>query len=304
MSNEPLKESYLPHKVTWNENTKLILSDVDETIADLYVKASQEMIHELTFLLEEGKVFFFVTGQGIKSVQWRIVDQIPKNLRHRIIVGHCSGAEVLGYNKDGSLNDKPYYSIYDKALTDSQKKQWRELVNQLAKEFNLQTHPTMPVKEFKEKFGDEPLAVMIEDRGPQITFEVVNGYDLTAQQASKLEISIPQSHGNIDLRIPILERAEQLFDSAGLPITPRLGGEFAVDFAIKGVSKTTSVKHILEDESILTSLGLTKDELQNSNNIEIWGDKFSTLRGGTDRHMSEAVPQSVRSIDFRLENPE
>jgi hypothetical protein len=37
--------------------------------------------------------------------------------------------------------------------------------------------------------------------------------------------------------------------------------------------------------------------------IEIWGDKFSSVCGGTDRHMSEAVDPRVRSIDFRDEDP-
>jgi hypothetical protein len=27
------------------------------------------------------------------------------------------------------------------------------------------------------------------------------------------------------------------------------------------------------------------------------------MSGGTDRHMSEALPESVRSVDFRQENP-
>lgn len=60
--------------VKWNNKVKLIISDVDETIADLYVKAEPEMIQELTQLLQEGVAVFFVTGQGLKSVQWRIID--------------------------------------------------------------------------------------------------------------------------------------------------------------------------------------------------------------------------------------
>lgn len=37
--------------------------------------------------------------------------------------------------------------------------------------------------------------------------------------------------------------------------------------------------------------------------MEIWGDKFSTVKGGTDRHIAEALPKEVRAIDFRRENP-
>lgn len=279
---------------------RLIVSDVDETIADLYVRAEPEMIFELIRLLKEGKVIFFVTGQGLKSVQWRIIDQIPQSLTKHVIVGHCSGAEVWGYIPNGTLRSQPFYSVY--TLSEKQKEKWREIIQQLVKEFNLKIYPTMPVPEFLKQAGDNLLAVMLEDRGPQITFEVVNGYDLTPKQADQLETSIPKTHGNYDLRIPILERAEQLFSEANLPITPRLGGIFAVDFAVKGVSKTTAVQHVLKDDSVLASLGLNKEDVQNPNHMEVWGDKFSTIRGGTDRHMSEALPKEVRSIDFRQEN--
>lgn len=288
--------------IKWNQNVKLILSDVDETLADLYVKAKPEMHHELAGLLREGKVLFFITGQGLKSVQWRIIDHIPQSLRKNILVGHCSGAEVWGHDQVGNLNEKPFYSVYEETLSQSQKAIWRELVQQVIKEFELKIFPTMPVKVFLEQSGGDPLAVMYEDRGPQITFEVINGYDLQPEQVSALSVEVPQTHGAYDLRIPITERIDQLFQEHTLPITPRIAGVFAIDLAVKGVSKTTAVKYILENAEILKSVGLTPADLQNPEHIEIWGDKFSKIRGGSDRHMSEAVSPAVRSVDFREED--
>jgi hydroxymethylpyrimidine pyrophosphatase-like HAD family hydrolase len=290
--------------IKWNNRVKLILSDVDETVADLYVNATPEMISELTQLLEEGKVLFFVTGQGLESVQRRIIDFLPQKLRKNILIGHCSGVEVWGHDEQGNRRAKPFYSVYEETLTEDQKKTWRQLVAQVVQEFEFKTFPTMPVKEFVEKYGDDPLTVMLEDRGPQITFEVVNGYDLSVQQAQQLSIDVPETHGAYDIRIPLVERADQLFQAANLPITSRLGGTFAVDFAVKGVSKTTAVKYAMENPAILATVGLQSSDLQDSNTIEIWGDKFSRLRGGTDRHMSEAVSKEVRSIDFRQELPD
>lgn len=291
-------------KVKWNDNVKLIISDVDETVADLYVPAEPAMIHELSALLQEGKSLFFVTGQSAKSIQWRIIDQVPKDLRRKILVGHCSGAEVWGYNGKGDLRDKPFYSVYENSMTHEQKEKWRQVVKQLANEFKLEVYDTMPISDFKKKAGDNPNAVMLEDRGPQITFEVVNGYDLTPEQAESLQTNIPESNGAYDLRIPVLERAQQLLDEEGLPVTPRLGGVFAIDLAIKGINKTSSVRRIIEDEDVLETIDLTKKDMQNPNYIEVWGDKFSIIRGGTDRHISEALPKTVRSIDFRQENPD
>ncbi len=289
--------------IKWNNQVKLIISDVDETIADLYVKAAPGMIRELIFLLKEGKAVLFVTGQGLKSVLWRIVYNIPKPLRSRILIGHCNGAEVWGFDKNGNLHGKPYYSTYEEAVSEAQKKKWRKLVKKVVAEFKLKVYPTMPVSKFVKKTKGNPLAIMLEDRGPQITFEVVNGCDLTTKQIGELEVSIPKTNGAYDLRIPILERSNELFKKTKLPITSRLGGVFAVDFAIKGVSKTTAIKLTLKNEEILSKLSLNKNDVKTPKFIEIWGDKFSTIRGGTDRHMSEALHKKVRSIDFREENP-
>lgn len=126
---------------------------------------------------------------------------------------------------------------------------------------------------------------------------------MSVEQEKMLEISVPETNGSYDLRIPVLERAQILFDEVRIPITPRLAGQWAIDFAIKGVNKTTAVRTILEDENTLSEFGLTKEDLKNPKHLEIWGDKFSVLRGGTDRHMCEAVMPDVRAIDFREENP-
>ena len=288
----------------WNNKVKLIISDVDETIADLYVETEPEMIKELEKILAEGKVLFLISGQSVQSIQWRIVNYIEAKLRKMILVGHCSGAEVWGYEENGNLRRTPFYSHYENALSESQKKKWREIIQRLIQEFKLKVYPTMPISEFEKKSEKNPLSIMLEDRGPQITLEVVNGYDLFPEQAQNLEIKTLLAHDQHDLRIPILERAEKLLLENNLPITPRLAGVFAIDFAVKGVSKTTAVKYVIEDDSILSSLGIHKSDLENPESMEVWGDKFSVARGGTDRHISEALPKQVRSITFRDENPE
>lgn len=290
--------------VKWNDNVKLIISDVDETAADLYVDAELALIKELEKLLEEGRVLFLISGQSVKSIQRRIVNYIKSQFRQQVIVGHCSGVEVWGFDNKGNLRKEPFYSLYANSLTPDQKNEWRKIIQQLIKEFKLKVFPAMPIPDFENISKGELLSIMVEDRGPQITFEVVNGYDLSPEKSKELAITIPKTHGAYDLRIPILERAEHLFAEANLPITPRLAGVFAIDFAVKGVSKTTAVKYIIEHETILSELGLTKEILKNSSQIEVWGDKFSVIRGGTDRHISEALPKEVRSITFREENPE
>ena len=47
-----------PENMEWNEKVKLIISDVDETIADLYTEATPEMIAELEKFSRKTKCFF------------------------------------------------------------------------------------------------------------------------------------------------------------------------------------------------------------------------------------------------------
>lgn len=289
--------------VKFNFQTKLFLSDVDETVADNYTPAVPQMIDELSTLLNEGKKIVFISGASVSRINRRITDAIDPNLRKGILISHCSGAEVWGFEETGELRPAPYYSLYEGTLNESQRHKWREIIQQLIVEFKLKVHEPTTASEFKQQYGDDPLEVILEDRGPQITFEFINGYDLTPEQETKLEVAVPQTHGALDLRIPILERADALLQAAGIPVTPRLAGTWALDFALKGVSKTESVKRILSDPKCLTDLGLAANQLSNPESMEIWGDKFDQLRGGTDRHIQEAVNPAVRAIDFRQEDP-
>lgn len=99
-----------------------------------------------------------------------------------------------------------------------------------------------------------------------------------------------------------MNRANKLLSAKKIPITPRLGGNFALDFVVQGVSKTTSIKRVLSDDTVLNTIGLSRKDIEKPQELEIWGDKFSIINGGTDRYMSEAVSPEVRSIDFREED--
>lgn len=291
-------------QIPWNNNVKLIFSDVDETVAPEYESAPKGVVEGINRLLSEGAAIVFITGAGITRVQSRVTDHLEPSLRKKVLVGSCSGAEIHGFNEEGEILP-PFYSILDSKMNDEQKKVWREVVDQVIEEFKLEKHPVMPTPEFKSQAGDNPLAIMYEDRGPQITFEVVNAYKLSAEQAAQMPVAIEaDEEGNFDYRVPMMKRASELLEQNNIPITPRMAGEYAVDFALEGVNKTTCITEILTNDTILIHIGVSKDTIQNPSSIEIWGDKFSTKRGGTDRHIAQALPKAVRAIDFRRENPE
>ena len=288
--------------IKWNPKVKLILSDVDETIADVYLPASDKIIVELEKILSMGVKLFLVSGGGLNSICHRVIYKIGKELRRNILVAHCSGSEVWGFDNKGEILDSPFYSVYQETLSEIQRKKWRENINKVISEFGLKIYPTMPVTEFKSVSKADPLAIMYDDRGPQITFEIVNGYDLNETQLKKIGFGVSLSHGFYDMRVPIAQRADELFRESDLPITSRVEAVFAVNFATKGVSKETAIRKILENSDNLNYFDLTQQDIKNPSHLEIWGDKFSELRTKLDSLMCRSVDPKVRAVDFRQEN--
>ncbi len=292
------------NSVRFNTQTKLILADVDETIAGVYEKANPEIINELSSLLSEGRVLFLVTGGGMGRVQRDIIEYIPENLRRKILISHCNGAEIWGYDQDGHRQPEPYFSVTP--LTPEKQDIWHKTMDNFIQKYGLKADSTMPKKVFKEKHGDDPEWIMYDDRGPQITLELVNAYDLTPEQAKIFEeragVKIsPDDQGKLDLRIPIMEEANSIFEREGVDVTGVRGGIHALDFKRSNLSKTTSVKFVLDSDEILSTVGLTKEDIADPNNLEVWGDRFA--RDGGDNGMLKALSPEVRAIDFRKEDP-
>ncbi len=212
----------VPNHIIWNDQLRIAFSDVDETIADVYTPADPEMIKELSSYLHDGGKLFMVTGGSLARVKRDITDRIVPELRHDILVSHCSGAEVWGFTQSGALREKPFYSVYEDTFSPEMKKTWRTVIDQLIQEFGLRPHPAQPKIVFWDQIGREPLDIMLDDRGPQITMEVVNGIELTNEQLALLPFKVPLTHGKHDLRTAIKERAIELLANAKIPVTPLL----------------------------------------------------------------------------------
>ena len=289
--------------VKWNSEIDLAISDVDETIADVNVPAETAMMAELSSYLNDGGKLFLVSGGSLDRVTNGVTNLLSPKMRRGILVAACSGSEVWGFDEAGEVRSRPFYSVYDDTFTPEMKQSWRDITGQIVTEFGLRAHPMQPKSDFRQRVGDNPLDMMLDDRGPQITFTLANARDVPEKHHSAIEQVIPLTQGRYDLRVPIIERAKELFTAARLPVEPRLAGNYSIDFVIAGVSKKTAVQFVLSDSGVLASLNLDPDTVGDPAHTEVWGDKYSVVDGGTDRHISEALPTSVRSIDFRAENP-
>jgi hypothetical protein len=266
------------------------------------------MIAYLNKLLSKGVVLFLVSGGGLQSIKHRVIDKIDSKIRKHILVAHCSGAEVWGFGSNGIINDEPFYGIYDEKMSDDQKISWREVIKSIIKKYKLVLYDAMSRDKFVKESNGNPLSIMYVDRGPQITLEFTNSVDLTIDQKNSLEkdlkISIPLHQGTYDLRIPIMNELLRIYKAKKLPITPKLGGIFALDNPIRGVDKTFAIDYVLKNKQILNEMNLPDDIVNQPEFIEIWGDKFNQKKGGPDFLMCKAVPNTVRSIDFRQEEPD
>src|ERR1700704_198850 len=100
----------MPRPVVRNQKLRLVLSDVDETVADNYRPAESGMLDALARLLDQGIALVLITGQSVDNVEQRVVMGLPARLRQRIAVGGCSGAELWGYSATGMRNAAPYYT--------------------------------------------------------------------------------------------------------------------------------------------------------------------------------------------------
>jgi hypothetical protein len=289
----------LPRSLSWNRKLRLALSDVDETVADLYCPAEIGMLNALTRLLDEGISLVLITGQSVENVEQRVIMGLPAQLRQRIAVGACSGAELWGYSTTGDRNATAFYTA-DSALTAEQRRAWRVVTQQLMTEFRLTPFPPMPIPDFKRQHGEEPWQVMLDDRGPQITIEFPNAYELSNAACELMHRRLESSFEGQDLRIPVLQRARQLLEAHSVPVTPRIAGVFALDLALEGVDKARAVEETLTP-TVLRSLRLGPN-VPRAGEIEVWGDRFSQF-SGTDWLMCKPIGRRVRALSFRSENP-
>lgn len=288
--------------LNWNNEVKLIISDVDDTIAEVYKDASCEMICELEKLLCEGIVFLLISGQSFDNIFNRVIKFIDKKLLNKVLVSPCNGAEVIGFDKHGSVISTPIFSV-DTVYSNIDYTKIKSIISQIITEFNIETIEVMNLDEYKLATKGNPRAVMIDDRRLQISFDFINGCRINDFLSNK-EINYEMSGVN-DIRLLILEKAKSLFKEANIPITAKLGGTFAIDFCVEGVTKGLPISKLVVLGKKFEARLPNKIIYSNHNQIQIWGDNFSLLNSGADLDMSLALPKEVRSISFRdIDNSE
>lgn len=267
---------------------KVILTDVDDTVAEAFCEVSQEMVAALEQLLERKMIIFFISGQSFDNVYSRVIQKISEKWYEQIAVSPCNGAEIYRFIKGkGWIRE---YSILDEQVKMGELSVVADFIIQ---RFQLCSIPAHTMEVFRANSRGNPCEVMVGNRGVQIAFDFVNGIE-----PKLFGLSFVQEKGQVDDIRPLIAReANQFAKENGYHVVAHVAGPYAIDLVFDGVNKGLPIqKKISFGESLSCKIeqGIV---LQNCKEIEVWGDSFENANG--DIQMSLALPPEVRTISFR-----
>ncbi len=279
--------------IKWNNNLKVIITDVDDTVAEIFKSATDEVINELNKVLSEGKIIFFISGQGIHNIYSRVISHLDKKYMKQVLVGHCNGSEIYQFDDNGDIVEEPIFSVCNLYSENLDKTKMKAVVNEILEHFSLIPLPPMPLEEFKLRSENKPNYIMLDNRNVQISIDFVNTID--SCKFKNIDIENNESR---DIRQIVAKEAEKIIAKYDIPIESCIAGTCAIDFIYKGVEKGLPIRHLIKFGKEFKNDLPNQISIGSENEIEVWGDSFSG-KNASDRKMSYALPKEIRSISFR-----
>lgn len=277
-------------EIRMTNEVKVILTDVDDTVAQAFCDISKEMVIALEQLLERGMTLIFISGQSFQNIYSRVIGYLSEQSCGQIMVCPCNGAEIYRYSGNkGWVKD---YSILDENVREEE---LAAVADFILERFNLRGISAGTMEEFLKESSKSPNEVMVGNRKVQIALDFVNGINIK-QFHLPFDAYIGISE-ETDIRDIIVQEANQYAEKCGYQIVACIAGKYAIDLVFKGVNKGLPIRKKVRFDRNFS--GRTEGEivLQSSKEIEIWGDSFENESG--DFEMSRALPPDVRTIAFR-----
>ncbi len=251
------------------DSVTLVVSDVDDTLAPPFRDISASLAHALTRLVGKGTILFLVSGQSIGNIERRVVRAFPRPLRRRILVGHCHGAEVFGYDRTGRRVTAPLFSVRDGAAMEGAFGKALTIVTSVLNDHGIA--------------ASSP-GILLEDRGVQVT------------------VDFP-GHPAAGRREELVTALNERLAEAGLSVEARPAGHLGIDIMTRGVDKSLALRRLLTPVSSRggQAYRLTTPDGQVAgvwDGIEVWGDQFSPPDLDADLRMLAALPPGVRAVNF------
>ena len=197
------------------KNKKIIVFDLDGTLAESKQGLDEEMSNLLSQLLHIKKVAI-ITGGGFPQLQKQVIGNIIFDAEKfkNLYIFPTKGAMM--YSFDG----REWVKKYEKTLTEENKKNIREAFDKVYKEVDF-----LP----KEHFGE-----VLEDRGSQITFSALG-------QDAPFEL---KKHWDEDAskRIELKKHLDKYLPEFAVEI----GGSTSIDITQKNIDKAYAIEKICE----------------------------------------------------------
>lgn len=196
---------------------KLIIFDLDGTLAQSKAALDKEMAILLTDLMKVAKVAI-ISGGGWPQFEKQVLSNLPENksIKNLSILPTC-GTKYYQYKKSG------WKKLYSEDFTDTER---QEIISKLNEAIDASG-----IK-FRKTWGDQ-----IEDRGSQITFSAL-GQHAPLDEKKKW-----------DPKYAKRKKIKAILDKTLTGFSAQIGGSTSIDITKKGIDKAYGIhklQHTLE----------------------------------------------------------
>jgi HAD superfamily hydrolase (TIGR01484 family) len=203
-------------------NKKIIVCDLDGTLAESKSAISDEMVQVLCDVLRQ-HFLAIVSGGTYSQLQRQVLLQLscPQELLENLLLFPTNGSTCYKYN----IENKQWEQIYNEVLTTEERKKIKIALTEAATELNLPM-----VGDYGEIIEDRESQVTFSGCGQEAPIEVKASWDPDQQKRQNI--------------IELLKRKIPDFEI-------RIGGMTSIDITRRGIDKAYAVKKIQD----LTSIG-------------------------------------------------
>lgn len=221
------------------DNKKLIIFDLDETLAESKNSIDAEMSNLLFNLLQK-KLVAVISGGAFNQFQKQFLNNLncPVALLFKMYLLPTSGSSFWIYNKE--KND--WQVIYKEIIPESDKQKIKESINQAVKESGV----GVPEKSFGERIEDRETQMSFSALGQNAPIEMKKKWDSDQKKRERIIQILKNYLPNYDIKF---------------------GGTTTIDITKSGMDKAYGVKRMAEYLKIpLSEMLFVADKLQKNGN--------------------------------------
>ena len=246
---------------------RMIIFDLDGTLAESKSPISSEMAQALTGLLRVKEVCI-ITGGNYEQITKQVIDRLPKSakLTNLHLMPTC-GSRYYRFN------GLDWQVIYENDIQPKVKDLIFRKIKEMASELGYW---------LEDSYGP-----LIEDRGSQITYSAL-GQDAPKEEKEKWDRDGSKKsllRNNLSLELPALE--------------VRSGGSTSIDITLKGMDKAYGIKELHK------RLGMEfNDMFFIGDRLDVGGNDYPVIHTGVDTSQVISHHETLEIIKLMISNQE